>query len=219
MVSAARRRGTSRHRLTAKGRATRDRIVAAASRLMLDQGVGRTTVADVQAAAKISPSQLYHYFADKNALVYAVIERQTDEVLRFQARSLAELDSFAALRAWRDELVALQQGRNSMGGCPLGTLAGELSETDEHARGELTTSFARWEEMLRRGISAMRERGELRTEADPDQLALALLVAVQGGLLLSQARRDTAPLEAAVDLAIAHLHTLRPSDNVDHGGT
>lgn len=198
-----------RHRLTAKGRATRDRIVAAASRLMLDRGVGRTTLADVQAAARVSSSQLYHYFADKDALVYAVIEWQTDEVLTFHGKSLAGLDSFAALEAWRDEVIDLQHRRNSMAGCPIGTLAGELAETDERARGELAESFARWEELLRRGIAAMRERGELRPEVDPGRFALALLAAVQGGLLLSQTRRDVAPLEVALDLAIAQLRTLR----------
>ncbi|HEY4017462.1 MAG TPA: TetR family transcriptional regulator C-terminal domain-containing protein [Pseudonocardiaceae bacterium] len=210
-VSAARQRGTNRHRLTAKGRATRERIVAAASRLMLDRGVGRTTIADVQAAANVSASQLYHYFADKDALVYAVVTLQADGVLAAQARSLAGLDSFAALEAWRDELVELQRRRGSGAGCPIGTLAGELSETDERARSELAESFARWEELLRRGITAMRDRGELRADVDPDQLALALLVAVQGGLLLSQTRRDSAPLTVAVDMAIAHLRTLRPA--------
>jgi AcrR family transcriptional regulator len=179
---------------------------------MLDRGVGRTTIADVQTAANVSPSQLYHYFADKDALVYAVVELQTDEVLALQTRSLAGLDSFAALEAWRDELVELQRRRNDLKGCPIGTLAGELAETDERARGELAESFARWEGLLRRGIAAMRDRGELRADIDPDQLALALLAAVQGGLLLSQTRRDGAPLAVAVDLAIAHLRTLRPAE-------
>jgi AcrR family transcriptional regulator len=209
-VSAARQRGTSNHRLTAKGRATRARIVTAASRLMLDRGVGRTTIADVQAEAGVSTSQLYHYFADKDALVYAVIEHQTDEVLGFQGKSLAGLDSFAALEAWRDDLVELQRQRNNVGGCPIGTLASELSETDEHARGELAESFARWEKLLHRGITAMRDRGELRADANPDRLALALLAAVQGGLLLSQTRRDSAPLAVVIDQAIAYLRTLRP---------
>jgi AcrR family transcriptional regulator len=196
--------------LTAKGRATRERIVVAASRLMLEQGVGRTTIADVQAAANVSPSQLYHYFADKDALVYAVVALQTDAVLVVQTRSLAGLDSFAALEAWRDELVELQRRRSDVGGCPIGTLVGELAESDERARSELAESFARWEELLRRGITAMRDQGELRADVDPDQLALALLAAVQGGLLLSQTRRDGAALTVAIDLAIAHLRTLRP---------
>jgi AcrR family transcriptional regulator len=209
-VSAARRRGTNAHRLTAKGRATRARIVTAASRLMLDRGVGRTTIADVQAEAEVSASQLYHYFADKDALVYAVIEHQTDQVLGLQGQSLAGLDSFAALEAWRDDLLDLHRQRENVGGCPIGTLASELSETDERARGELAESFARWEELLRRGITAMRDRGELRADADPDRLALALLAAVQGGLLLSQTRRDSTPLAVAIDQAIAHLRTLGP---------
>jgi AcrR family transcriptional regulator len=210
-ISAARRGAPgSTHRLTSKGRATRERIVRVASELMLDRGVARTTVADVQEAAKISASQLYHYFADKDALVYAVIAQQTDDVLGFQRRSLNGLDSFTALRAWRADLVALQRQRNSAGGCPLGTLANELSETDEHARGELATSLAQWAELLRRGLDAMRDRGELRAEVDTEAHAVALLAAVQGGLLLSQARRDTAPLEVAIDMAIAHLHGFRP---------
>lgn len=185
--------------------------MAAAARLMLDQGVGRTTIADVQTAAKVSPSQLYHYFADKNALVYAVVELQTDEVLAAQTRALTGLDSFAALEAWRDELVELQRRRAGVGGCPIGTLVGELSESDERARGELAESLARWEELLRRGIAAMRDRGELRADVDPEQLALALLAAVQGGLLLNQTRRNGAPLTVAIDMAIAHLRTLRPA--------
>lgn len=208
-VSAGRRRGMGQHRLTAKGRATRERIVATASRLMLDRGVGRTTLADVQAAAQVSSSQLYHYFADKDALVYAVIELQTTEVLALQEKSLAGLDSFAALEAWRDDVLALQRDRNSMAGCPIGTLAGELSEADERARGELAQSFARWEELLRRGIASMRDRGELKPDVEPDRLALALLAAVQGGLLLSQTRRELRPLEVALDLAIAQIRALR----------
>ena len=53
----------------------------------------------------------------------------------------------------------------------------------------------------------MHERGDLRPEADPDQLALATLAAVQGGLLLTQTRRDTLALEAALDTVLAHIES------------
>ena len=68
-------------KLTSKGRATRERIVAAASELMLQHGVARTTIEDIQDAAAISTSQMYHYFTDKNDLVSAVIDFQTDQML------------------------------------------------------------------------------------------------------------------------------------------
>jgi TetR/AcrR family transcriptional repressor of nem operon len=40
-------------------------------------------------------------------------------------------------------------------------------------------------------------------------LAIGLLAAVQGGLLLSQVRRSAAPLEAALDALIDHIAYLR----------
>jgi AcrR family transcriptional regulator len=195
-------------KLTAKGRATRGRIVEVAAQLMLERGVARTTVEDIQSEARVSASQLYHYFGDKKALVHAVIEHITDQVLCTQRQAAGPLDSFAALGQWRDFVVDFQRQRGGAGGCPLGTLVSDLAETDPQARAELAASLGQWEGLLRDGLTAMRDRGELSPAADPDQLALALLAAVQGGLLLSQARRDTRALEVALDTALAHLRTL-----------
>ncbi len=197
-------------RLTAKGRATRDRIVGAASTLMLERGVARTTIEDIQEAAHVSASQLYHYFADKDALVLAVIAHQTDAVLSVQHQGLAGHAGFAALEEWRNLLVSVVRQLNYVGGCPIGSLAVDLAETNPEARRALANSFAQWEELLRETLAAMREQGELRQDADTDQLALALLATVQGGLLLSRTRRDTTALEAALDATIAYLRTLTP---------
>jgi TetR/AcrR family transcriptional regulator, transcriptional repressor for nem operon len=192
-------------RLTRKGLATRARIVAAASELMFRHGVAGTSTEDVLAAAHVSNSQLYHYFADKSALVQAVIGHQADEIINGQRPLLDELDSLAAFRQWRDMLVGLQRQRHCEGGCPLGSLSSELAETDEPARAALAASFDRWEAPIRDGLRRMRDRGELRHDTDVDQLALATLAALQGGLLLTQARRSVGPLEAALDLAISQI--------------
>ena len=194
-------------RLTAKGKATRGRIVHAAAELMFAHGVARTGVEDVQKRAGVSASQLYHYFGDKRTLVRAVIARQTEAVLEAQEPLIGRLDSFEGLQAWRDVLVDLQRQRACAGGCPLGTLAAELADADPEARAELAAGFDRWEEPIRAGLRAMHERGDLRPEADPDRLALAVLAAVQGGLLLTQTRRDPEPLAVALDTVLAHIHT------------
>jgi TetR/AcrR family transcriptional repressor of nem operon len=198
-------------RLTRKGQATRERIVEAAAQLMFERGVAGTSTEEVQAAAQVSASQLYHYFADKRSLVRAVIAHLTEAVLGAQQPLLGRLDSIEALQAWRDVLVGMQLGRGCQGGCPIGSLASELSELDPDARADLVAGFARWEGAIRDGLRAMRARGELGRDADPDHLALATLAAVQGGLLLTQLRRDTAPLEAALDTMIDRIESLRPS--------
>lgn len=196
--------------LTAKGRSTRARIVEAASRLVLENGVEHTTIDDIQREATVNASQLYHYFADKNELIHAVIDHQTEGVLAVHRPTLTRLDGFEGLQAWRELVVGLVRGQECVGGCPIGSLASNLAESDAAARKALQESFARWEELLRDGLCAMRDNGTLGPQADPGALALALLAAVQGGLLLSQTRRDTVALEAALDTAIAHLRTLAP---------
>src|SRR5215469_7428900 len=197
-------------RLTRKGQATRDRIVEAAAGLMFGQGVAGTTTEQVQAAAGVSASQIFHYFADKRALIRAVIAYQTEAVLAAQQPLLSSLDSMEALRAWADLYVSVEEQLKYEGGCPLGSLGGELAETDAAARQVVERGFARWEGAIRDGLRAMYARGDLRRGADPDALALALLTALEGGLLMTQIRRDPAPLRTVLDVVLAHIESLMP---------
>ena len=206
---------TSGRALTAKGSATRARIIDATAELIFEQGVEATSMDVVQRRAGVSASQLYHYFAGKQDLVRAVIGRQTDAVLAAQQPVLDDLGSLAALRTWRDLLVDLQRQRHCQGGCPIGSLASELAEHDPAARQDLAASFDRWQAPIRHGLQTMSDRGELPPGADLNALALAFLAALQGGLLLTQTYRTTAPLEAALDAMIEHLASLAPAPD-DH---
>src|SRR6476646_2885116 len=96
MASPARQKET----LTPKGQRTRVRIVDATAELIYERGVTATTLEDVKAAAAVSNSQLYHYFANKEALVRAVIDRQADACVAVAEH--AELGTIDGLRAWRE---------------------------------------------------------------------------------------------------------------------
>jgi TetR/AcrR family transcriptional regulator, transcriptional repressor for nem operon len=195
---------------TARGRATRERIVAAASELISERGIAETSLDDVIERAGASKSQLYHYFEDRAALLRAVVTHNTEGVLAY----LGEVDdSWAAIRAWLDSMVALQVERRACGGCPIGSLVPQLAETDEQARQALAASFARWEALLAGGLRSMQAHGKLDRSADPDELATATMAAIQGGLLLTQTRRDPGQLAIALDAAYAHLraHEARAS--------
>jgi TetR/AcrR family transcriptional regulator, transcriptional repressor for nem operon len=190
--------------LTARGAVTRSRIIEAAADLIYAHGVERTSLDDVMAATGVSKSQLYHYFADKDALVLEVIAVQTERVLGAQQPHLGALDSLRALRAWGQAIIRLNE-QVDMGGCPLGALANELANTSESARKRLADSFSMWRERIEEGLVKMRRRGELAASADPHDLALALLGAVEGGLLLAKTAHSSRPLEIAIDMAIDHV--------------
>ncbi|MBR7826942.1 TetR/AcrR family transcriptional regulator [Actinospica sp. MGRD01-02] len=191
---------------TSKGRATRDRIVAAAADLMYRHGAAGTSTPALRDAAGVSSSQIYHYFADKDDLTRAVIAFQTQAILANQTPLLAKLDSLNALNAWRDVVIDAAREHGGTGGCPLGSLSSELSDHNPQARTALAASFTAWAAAIREGLLGMVGNGTLRPETDTDRLALALLAAVQGGLLLAQAQHTTGALEAALDTVIAHIH-------------
>jgi TetR/AcrR family transcriptional repressor of nem operon len=195
-------------RLTAKGLATRARIVAVAAELMFERGVVGTSIEDVRRTAGVSGSQMANSFADKHSLVRAVIAWQADTVIDLhQQPALGRLDSFASLRLWAELNIERLKESDCQGGCRFGSLAGELVESDPETRADLAIGFERWESLFREGLRAMRDRGELRPDADPDRLAAALLAALQGGMLLTQTRRDTQPLESVLGAMLAHIES------------
>ena len=192
---------------TARGRATRERIVTAAAALIRERGVAGSSLDDVIERAGASKSQLYLYFDDRAALLREVIAQNAELVLQVQEPHLSSLDSWKAIRAWLDSLVQLQVAGRGRGGCPIGSLVGQFAETDEQARRLLSDSFARWEQPLRQGLRSMKKRGKLDRSADPDRLATATLAAIQGGLVLTQTRRDPGQLAIALEAAYAHLRS------------
>ena len=195
------KQGKPGKRLTARGAATRRRIVAAAADLALKRGVGETSLDDVMAASGASKSQLYHYFADKDELLREAATLQAERVLGAHAPLLEALDSLAAMYRWRDAVLALSRGA----GCPLGSLVYQLPRSAKHARTTVADGLDAWRGMIEDGLVRMQARGELARDAAPADIALAVLSALQGGLLLSRSAKSDRPLELAFDMALAHV--------------
>jgi TetR/AcrR family transcriptional repressor of nem operon len=192
--------------LTPKGHETRERIVAAAAQLMYEHGTTEATLEELRSAAGVSGSQIYHYFTDKRELLLAVIDYQTEAILALQAPHFDRLDTVAGLRDWRDMLVEYQRRLQCRGGCPIGSIGSEVAENNPEARLAVASGYRRWEGEIQAGLRAMHQRGELR--GDPDDLALALLTALQGGLLMTQIQREVRPLEVALDSMLNHIASL-----------
>jgi TetR/AcrR family transcriptional regulator, transcriptional repressor for nem operon len=192
---------SGRPRLTPKGERTRARIVEEAAVLIHERGVAGTTLDDVKAAAEVSGSQLYHYFPDKNDLVQAVIDYQADAAVTNQRH--ADLGSVQGVQAWRDMVIYAAERVQAKGGCPLGSLGGQLAESDPEARSLMAAGFERWTTEISEGLRSLQAGGHLPPSIDPDDLAVTLLATLQGGLLLAQVQRSTRPFETAVDTLLS----------------
>ena len=189
-----------RPRLTPKGARTRARVVEAAAALIHERGVAGATLEDVKVAAEVSGSQLYHYFPDKTELVQAVIDYQADAIVE---RNTHVLGSANGIEAWRKMVITAARRTQAIGGCQLGSLGGQLAESDPEARALIAAGFERWAAAISDGLRSLHAEGKLPADIDPDDLATTLLATLEGGLLLAQVQRDIRPFETAINTLLA----------------
>jgi AcrR family transcriptional regulator len=192
--------------VTAKGRATRERIVKSAAEMILADGLSSMSMANVRKAASVSGSQLAHYFTDKQALIRAVIGRQIGVVLDFHRQPrLGGLQSFDDFERWIDLNMRYLRQIGYQGTPTYHALAGQLMKSDAETRETLAAGYWQWVELLDDAIAGMKDRGLLVAGADPRQLAIVIVTAHQGGGTVAFAYREEWPHADAVRYAVNYL--------------
>jgi len=193
-------------RLTAKGRATRDRIVQVAAELILSDGLSALNMDALRKAASVSGSQLAHYFTDKRTLIRAVVARQINVVLDFHRQpKLRALDTFDDFERWIDLNMRYLKLIGYDGTPTYHALAGQLAKSDAATRETLATGYWQWVELLDQALQQMKDEGILVADADPRRLALVIVTAHQGGGTVAFAYREEWPHADAVRFAVNYL--------------
>jgi TetR/AcrR family transcriptional regulator, transcriptional repressor for nem operon len=186
---------------TSKGQRSKSLITQTAARLMHEKGIDATSIDDVLAASRTGKSQAYHYFSGKEDLVAAVLEFQFSRVMA--AQSALHDETCTDLGRWRQEVLAANES-GGFAGCPLGAFAGQLdgSTSLEALYADL---FARWQAALAALVDRARSAGRLPPSTSPNDTALVLLGALEGGSMLSHVRHRQDDLERMLDAALASV--------------
>lgn len=191
-------------KLTAKGQATRTRIIDGAAAEIRERGVAQATIEDVMARTQTSKSQIFHYFPrGKDQLLLAVATLESQRVLDDQQPHLSSLTSWAAWQRWRDVVVERyrRQGQN----CPIAVLMSEIGRSSTGAQAVTTELIDSWRGAIADGITAMQQQDKIARTVDADRAAAALLAGIQGGVGIMLATGDLTYLEAALDEGINAL--------------
>jgi TetR/AcrR family transcriptional repressor of nem operon len=160
----------------------RERLVEAAQRMLYEQGVERTTLAEVAKAAGVAPGNVYYYFKTKDDLVAAAIAAHAEEVR-------ATLAAFEAHRTPKARLRALvrmfgdQREEIAQFGCPQGTLCSELDKREDRLSGDCSA-------MMRLPVEWAEEQFSEMGRRDARELAVALIASYQGTALLANTFRE-----------------------------
>ena len=189
---------------TAKGRATRARIVEGAAEVLREQGVAFTTLDDIRSRTGTSKSQLFHYFPDgKDELLLAVAQFEADRVLEDQQPHLGRLDSWESWQRWRDVVVERYERQGEH--CPLGSLFLQVGRSRPGARAIVTELMRQWQQQLAHGMLALQAKDLVSPELDADRTAAALLAGIQGGVTMMMSTGDSTHLKAALDTGLDYL--------------
>jgi TetR/AcrR family transcriptional repressor of nem operon len=160
----------------------RERLVESARALIHEQGVHRTTLAEVAERADVPLGNVYYYFKSKDELVRAVLEG-------YQEQAGALIEAFERHRSPQARLKALVRNWGDMRdevarhGCPMGSLCAELDKLDGGADRDAAAVMARiidWAE------DQFRQLGR----RDAHDLAVTLFAGIQGAGLLANTFRD-----------------------------
>ncbi|MEV6281255.1 TetR/AcrR family transcriptional regulator [Kribbella sp. NPDC051770] len=190
--------------LTAKGAATRQRIVDGAAQLIREQGVVNVGLDDIRAATSTSKSQLFHYFPDgKSDLMLAVARHEAEQVIAEQMPQLGELTTWRKWQAWRRRVLKMYDEQRE--GCALSALVGQLGLGDTTTRQIVGDMLDRWLQYLVDGVEALRASGEISEAVDPVRSATAILTAINGGATMLVATDRMNYLETALTAAIDDL--------------
>ena len=178
-------------------RPPRERMVRSAAQLMRRKGVSGTGMREIVLDADAPRGSLQHYFpGGKEELVGEALLWMGSVAARRTGRHLERLDPrtpsallTAIVEDWRADLVR----EEFTAGCPLLAAAADTASTSDHIRRVLVQAFEGWQEPL---TAALANLG-VPAERAPT-LAMLVISAVEGAIVLARIRADLAPLDAVV---------------------
>lgn len=187
----------------------RGRIVDAAQKTIHERGYHGSSVDEILTRAGATKGGMYHHFPDKDALGAAVIHERLRAMVETRwGGDEWHADPLSYLRTAMDGV----HDEHLLRGCPVNSLAQEVSFHQEALRQELAAVFDRWIELLTAGVAAGIEAGTVRADVDPREVATYYLAVWEGAVSLAKTnRRGVSFVRRAVAPMRAWLESLRPS--------
>ncbi|MBV8882080.1 MAG: TetR/AcrR family transcriptional regulator [Planctomycetaceae bacterium] len=174
----------------------REKLLEAATAILGRNGYQATSVDEILEAAKVAPSNFYYHFKSKEELAIEVLEGYFEKSRQEMAPVFMNrfLSATEKLERLHDALVKKVTQSGCCGGCPMGNLAQELSDSHPEFRMRLARHFEECIDGISTVIHEGVKSGEFR-ETDPKAAAYLIFGSMQGLLLLSKSLKKVDPLD------------------------
>jgi TetR/AcrR family transcriptional repressor of nem operon len=184
---------------------TREQIVQAGLKCLMEKGFNGVGVQDITTAAGVPKGSFYNHFESKEALGAEIVERYGADRRRREILSDKSIPPLERLRRHYERLNAVFVGAKFERGCILGNFSAELSNQSDVIRDGLRRLYERWTKDVEATISEAQEQGAVSNKITAGELAAFLLDAYEGALLRARVERDNRPFDRFMKFAFTKL--------------
>jgi len=175
----------------------REHILDAGLKVLLQKGYNGTGVKEIVDAAGVPKGSFYNHFTSKEAFVIEAVERVANEDLEL-AKSILDDQN----KSPKERLLQFFNGGCDQikedgfhGGCLIGNLCLEMADENEAIRESTSNIMCQQITLIRRCLKDAEERGELKAQLTPEDLAEFIYYAWEGAIMRAKGSRDCKPFE------------------------
>ena len=165
---------------TLQSEQTRDRIVLAAAGLFARKGYSATSIADIAREVEVTKGALYHHFAGKEAIFFAVVDRIRKTWRSVVAREVvSSRDAVERLEILLDRQALFLQTDETF--ClVLNGLMSEMDGVNADFLGVLQDVYSELAKFIEQIIVHGQQAGQIRKDLEPGLTALSLVGMLRG---------------------------------------
>ncbi|VAX35754.1 Transcriptional regulator, AcrR family [hydrothermal vent metagenome] len=188
-----------------RGQKTKQRIISVALNLFHKQGTNATSVDEILKQSDAGKSQFYYYFKNKDDLIHEVVQNFYQKLKEEKIPVNYDIYSWEDLEKLFQFFINFQKSIGCSRGCPIATIAYELTSDQELIRKDVHLIFEFICNAFERFFSGLAAKGQLKKGASPEEMAGLCFVVAQGGMLTSKVNKETIIFERSVKHLLAYL--------------
>ena len=193
-----------------KGERTKRRIVELAAPVFNQRGYAGASLSELVAATGVEKGGIYNHFGSKETLALEALDYSVALLVDAFGRSLDDVEDAAdQLAAIVDTFAGELDHPHVAGGCPVANTALESDDTNPELCAHARTAMDSWHRLIGSIVKRGKQRGELRPDVDPYELASVMTAILEGALMLSRLLHEPAHMRRAAVHLKGHIDSLR----------
>lgn len=193
---------------------TRQQLLTAAFDEIHRVGFQSASLSRILERAGVTKGALYHYFPNKKALGYAVLDELIlDRMRELWIEPLQEGNPIDAIVGTITSAGSQMTLEDIQLGCPLANLSQEMSPVDEGFRQRLDAIYGEWRSGLAQALERGKAAGQVRTDVDSEATAVMVVATLEGCLATAKNAQSRELLIQCGSALIKFLDSLREKEN------